>query len=182
MLEIKFRRNKQDHLIFQLYTASTSKNIKQKRRNSRLIVSLFYLVLGFSFIMTDNYTGLTIFIGLGIAWFFIYPKYTAYRYKKHYQKHIDETFGNDEEAEVVMEFRDDYIRSIMDKNECKIQNNEIKCIEETKHYIFIILKQGMGYILPKAKVAEYNELLSWLEKTASRLNINWNKNLDWKWK
>jgi hypothetical protein len=67
-------------------------------------------------------------------------------------------------------------------SETKISTSEIEEIYEIPTTIFIRMKAGKTFILPKDKIAEIKSLKSVLTELSNFLKINYVSDENWKWK
>lgn len=178
-MKIEYTLGKSDFLTYQLYAASTSKNIKKNRRNARLIPPVFFILVGIYLLYRDNSPiGILMFVVLSILWFFFYPMYQKYKYERHYKKHIDENYANRINLSTTIEFEKEYITSKNKIGESKIKTSEIKKMIELKsHYLFELLdKQAL--IIPKISIEDIERF-----KTEMHcLNISSENKTNWEWR
>ncbi|WNM23117.1 YcxB family protein [Flavobacterium capsici] len=66
--------------------------------------------------------------------------------------------------------------------ESKINLSIIEEIIEIKDYIYLKIKTGGYFILPKSKIENVTEVQINLASLAEKLKINYTKELEWKWK
>ncbi len=81
-----------------------------------------------------------------------------------------------------MEIREEYILAKDDGNEGKIMTSEIVEIDEIPSTIFIRLKGGQSFILPKKKIVNIEAVKRTLKELAVRLNIEYDDDEHWEWK
>ena len=72
-MTIEYTIEEADFLTHQLYIASRSERIKRKRKRSRLLVPIAYLVIGLYFYLQQQQNLGYAFFLIGILWFFFYP-------------------------------------------------------------------------------------------------------------
>lgn len=179
-LTLNYHLTKEDHLAFQLYDASTSERIRKKRRYSRLRVPIVYLILGAVLIWAALLEFGLLMMVIGALWYFIYPKYEAKRYKKHFQEYVDENFKEKHNEAAKLELDMEHIYGSSSLGESKIKVSEVDRIEETSEHIFIRVG-AMGFVVPKRKVDDLNELNAWVNKVVAQYGVPHNVNLNWKW-
>lgn len=179
---IEFRYDEKDFLTYQLYTASKSESTQKKRKRSRILVPIVYLILGIMFLVTDDlFIGIS-FLLIGVLWYFLYPAWERKKYLKHYEKFTDENFKNRNAEKVTIEFSDDYIFSKDSGMESKILTSEIVEINEIPTLIMIKLKNGQSFLLPKQKIAEINKVKTRIKELADHLKVQYHTDDNWKWK
>ncbi|MBT4969393.1 MAG: hypothetical protein HOM80_10340, partial [Bacteroidetes bacterium] len=168
---------KNDFLLFQLYTASKSVRIKRKKIRSWILLTLGSIFFTFYFHL-DNSQFLTyyfLFCSFLVGFFF--PKYFKWRYKKHYLKNIKEHYSNRFGIETTLEFTDAGIHTKDKTGESKINISEVEIVNETMYHYFIKISSGMSLIIPKSKITEPKILMKQFEK----MKLSINKELNWKW-
>ncbi len=181
-MNIEFKIDENAFLVHQLYTASNSDHIKKKRQKSKVIVPLIYLALGIVFYIQSNIALSILFIVIGILWFFLFPMWEKYRYVKHYREFIKENYRDRLNKTSILEINNENIIAKDDGTESKVQTKEINEIIEIAECIFIKLKTGQSFILPKDKIDNIDELITRLKELAQHLNINYNIDNTWEWK
>mgnify|MGYP006306540257 CR=1 FL=1 len=177
----KITLDKEDYLRYQLFTASKSKRIKNKRIRTWILLTISFLVLGLALRQNTNKYLSYYFIGFSIITLIFYPFYQRRQYKKHYEKHINENYKNRIGIESKLGFADGFIVSIGDNQEGKIKITEIQGINEITDNLFIKIKSGESVIVP-ARFSGYNKLKKQLNDLIEPLGIAWNNQFDWKWK
>ena len=177
----KILLNEKDFLEYQLYTASKSKRIKKKRIIVWISTTFFFLILGFLFHESNNIFLRNYFLIAGLISLVLFPFYQRWKYKKHYLKHIRENHKNKFGIESNVEFNKDFLMTSDQNSEGKIKMSEIEQINEISGHIFIKTKTGESLIIPKEKI-QVEKFIQDLSSITNELNINWNKELGWKWK
>jgi len=177
----KITLDKDDFLRYQLYTASKSKRIRNKRIRTWILLTVSFLVLGLAMRQnTDRFLSYY-FIGFSIITLIFYPIYQRRQYKKHYEKHIKENYANRIGVESELGFEDGFIVSVGDNQEGKIKLTEIQEINEISENLFVKIKTGESVIIP-SRFSEYDNLKKQLIDLVEPLGVVWNNQLDWKWK
>lgn len=171
-----------DYLTYQLFTASKSSDARKSRKRSKFILAFIFLGIAYLFSSTENQFLTFFFLAFAIIGFIFYPFYSRWRYKKHYQSHINNTYRNRFNKPAILELSGDPLIIHEAGTELKINLSEVEEINEINGYYFIKLSSGASIILSKFKVAnlamlhdQVNELIM---KTGAKHNIE----LDWKWK
>ena len=94
-MTLNYQLTNSDFLEYQLYTSSKSETHKKRRKNSRIIIPILFLLYGFYLTKRDeNYIGVIVFGITAILWFVFYPMYSKWRYKRHFKKHVEENYKN----------------------------------------------------------------------------------------
>lgn len=177
----KITLDKEDFLRYQLFTASKSKRIRNKRIRTWILLTLSFLLLGLALSLNMDRFLSFYFIGLSLITLIFYPFYQRRQYKKHYEKHIIENYANRIGVESELGFEEDYIVSKAANQEGKIKITEIQEINEISENLFIKIKTGESVIIPSG-FYEFDSLKKQLKDLTESLGIAWNIHLDWKWK
>ncbi len=180
-MELNYSLDENDFLEYQLYTASTSKNIRNQRRKNLLLMIVIFLAF---FISIYNSTTsfpiipLLIYIALIIA----YKFYETYRYKNHYIKFINENYKERFGLISNLNFAENQIIEQSKLGESKINYESLTEINETKNYYFLKLLNSQSLIIPKKEIQNIQQFNSILNEIKSKYNLKKNIDLDWKWK
>lgn len=177
----KITLDKEDFLRCQLFTASKSERIKNKRIRTWILLTISFLLLGLALGQNTDRILSYYFIGFSIITLIFYPLYQRIHYKKHYEKHISENYTNRIGIESELYFEDGYLINRTDSQEGKVKLSEIQEINEISNNLFIKINTGESVII-SSKLKEYNKLKLELCELIASLGISWNTQLDWKWK
>lgn len=181
-MTIDFKIDENDFLTHQLFVASKSDRIKKKRQRSKIIVPLIYLAFGLLFLLQDKVSLTIIFFIIGLLWFFIYPIWERRHYIKHYKGFIKENYKERLGRTATLEFNNDYILAKDNGSESKVLTTELEEIYEIQTTIFVRLKGGQSFILPKDKIENLDNLKAILKELANYLKINYEIDEKWEWK
>jgi hypothetical protein len=181
-MKLQYSLDEEDFLSHQLYMASKSERIQKKRMRNKWIVPGIYFVFGLFFLKDSLYTLSSVFILFSIFWVFLYPVWERKRYRKHYLNFIQDNYSERVGKTTILEFTESSILAKTDSSEAKVSVSEIKGIIELKDCIFVHLKSGSSYIIPKNKISNSKEVKHYLEDLSKKLEINYTKELNWEWK
>ena len=181
-MRIDYTLSRNDFIKFQLFTASNSETIKKSRRRSRTRIPIIYFILGLILFISGSIVLGLVFIGIGIAWYFLYPVYLKRRYVRHFERHADEHLKNRFGKQVTLNFGDEFIDTTDYIGESKLRTSEITEINEISNYFFIKFSSGESLIIPKPVIQQNNEFTQWLLDQVEKLKINHNTDLNWKWR
>lgn len=179
---IDYKIDENDFLIHQLFVASKSERIKRKRQRNKIIVPIIYVALGLLFLFQDRISFTLIFCTIGFLWFFIYPIWERRNYFNHYQGFIKEHYKERLGRIATLEFTDDYILAKDNGSESKILTTEIEEICEIPTTIFVRLKGGQSFILPKDKITDIDNVKVRLKELANYLRVKYEKDEKWEWR
>jgi len=178
-MKLEYELNNSDFLEYQLYTSSKSELHKKKRFRSRIIVPIIYLLFGLFLVYKNQDKDIGIvFLGIAILWFVFYPMYSKWRYKNHFQKHIEENYKNRINKPVEIEIVENYVNAKDFTSESKINGTELKKLIETKKHFFIKLATDVSLIIPKRSVENKTEF----KRLVTELGAEYVDELNWEWK
>lgn len=181
-MTIEYKIDGNDFLIYQLYTASKSEQTKKRREKNKVIIPLMYLLLGLFFFWDESSFFGVIFVIFGILWFLMYPIWEKQRYIKYFKIFIKENYKERLGKIVTLELTDGYIFAKDNGSESKVLTTELEEICEIPTTIFIKLKGGQSFILPKNKISNIDSVTSRLMALADYLKIKYEVNDKWEWK
>ena len=123
-----------------------------------------------------------IFFIIGLLWFFIYPLWEKRHYIKHYQGFIKENYKDRLGRAATLEFSNDFILAKDNGSESKVLTTELEEINEIPSTIFVRLKGGQSFILPKDKINDIDKVKERLKELADYLKIKYDTDEKWDWK
>lgn len=83
---------------------------------------------------------------------------------------------------MTLEFSNDFIIGRNDGSESKIATTELEEINEIRSAIFIRIKGGQAFVVPKDKIANIDSVRERLKELAAYLKINYELDENWEWK
>ena len=181
-MTLQFSLTENDFLQHQLYLATKSESVKEKRKRSWLISMLAFLSLSFLFYRNGDKVIMYYFFACFIVCLFFYPLYLRSYYKKHYQNFIANTYKNRFNQIASITLNDTNIETADENCESKINLPGFEKFIETADYIYLRLISGGDIIIPKHKIEDLGILKTELQRLAKKANINFVSELDWKWK
>ncbi|QNK78200.1 YcxB family protein [Winogradskyella sp. PAMC22761] len=178
-MNINYQLTNSDFLEYQLYTSSKSELHKKRRFRSRIIVPIIYLLFGLYSAITNENIGLGIvFVVIAILWFSLYPKYSKWKYGRHFKKHVEENYKNRINKLVEIDLNENSVNVKDFTSESKINGNELKELIETKDHFFIKLTTDLSLIIPKHSIENQTEF----KKCVTELGAEYVDELNWEWK
>lgn len=181
-MTIEYKIDENDFLTHQLFIASKSDRIKRKRQKNKIILPLIYLAFGLLFLFQEKGFLTILFLIIGLLWFFIYPIWERQHYINHYAGFIKENYKERLGRNVTLEFNNDFIVAKDNGSESKVLTKELEAICEIPTIIFVRLKGGQSFILPKNKLADLDNVKARLNELANYLKIKYETNENWEWK
>ena len=166
-------------MAYQLYASSKSISHKKKRRNNRITVPFIFLAAGFYFSYRDNnYLGIIFFGIASILWFITFPKYSRWRYRKHFKNHVEENYKNRIHRPVEIDFDEKSMYAKDGASESKINGSELKELIETKKHFFLKLATDESIIIPKHAIEDQTKFKTHVTK----LGVEYVNELNWEWR
>lgn len=157
-MKISYTLGFDDFLSFQLYVFSNSDRIQKKKQRGRFYLGIGSFALSLFFYFQEDALMFYYFAFIGVLILLFYPKYFNWRHKKHYSKHIQETYteriGRTEELEIS----DDAILTKDNVGEGRLNLSAIKDVTETAEHFFINISSGQSFILPKRELEDVAEV------------------------
>lgn len=169
-----------DFVNYYLYTSLNSKLTKSRRQRNKYLIPAMSLVAFIISILAQDFFYSAITMLIGVIWYFFYPKWELTRYSIFYKKSLKEQMGTDLNEEVKFEFQDDYIFLKDAGSESKIYLTELTKITEIESNIFIKIRKGNSILISKNTLNNLKQFEEDLQIMASKLNIFFDKELDWK--
>lgn len=181
-MTIDYKIDENDFMTHQLFLASKSERIKKKRRRNKINLPLFYFAVGLLSLFLDKISMTIIFFIIGLLLFLIYPLWERFHYIKHYKGFIKENYKDRIGRIATLEFSNDFILAKDEGSESKISTTELEEICEIPTTIFVRLKGGQSIILPKDKIANFDNVKTRLKELATYLQIKYETDEKWEWK
>ncbi len=169
-----------DYLKHQLYIASISPQIKQKRRRSWLMTALLFILS--AFILRDNQVIFYYFVFFTIITIIFYPFYSRWRYKRHYQQYIQNNYKGKIGQSVQFTFLKTDILAIHKDSESRISNSALHSITELDTHFYLRLHTEETLIFPKEKIPDVALFNAYLNQVAEEYNIPKVEALNWQWR
>jgi len=179
---LEYSLDQTDYLNHQLYIASKTERIIKKRKRSKLLLAGLYILLGLLYLQGSMYSQALVFGLIGLLWYFLYPIWERRRYRKHYQKFIEDTYHERFGKTSTIELGKQLIHLKEQGSESSISTEEINEIIEIPSLLLIRLKGGSSILFPKDKISQLDELISTLKDLALHLNLAYQEENNWVWK
>lgn len=175
-MKLSFDLKSSDFLTFQLYAASQSEGIQQKRRRGQIFLSLGSLAFSLFFYIGNSLLLSVFFLLFAVVTYIFYPRFFKKRYHTHYQNYIREHYEARLNVEQEVEINDDHLLLKDKTGEAKILLKEVEEIIETSDHFFIKISTGVSLILPKDRIP-VEEVRAALES----LELTIRDHTDWQW-
>tara|TARA_Y100001937_G_scaffold128452_3_gene204832 strand:- start:52216 stop:52734 length:519 start_codon:yes stop_codon:yes gene_type:complete len=166
-------------LTYQLYVASRSPRISMQRKRARWLVAIVAVALSGSYIFLQMYAGAAILMCLGLVWFLAYPMYSAWYYRRHYEKHVEEALSGLTSKKVSVGLNG--VLLLQDHTaESKVKLDQIETIVQIPGYTMIMLSSGQAVTLPVKHLGD--ELDPFIEALLEKSEARFSREPDWEWK
>lgn len=178
-MTLNFQLSEADFLTYQLYIASDSETIAKKRKRTRFMIPILYIVLAvYVWVASQNWIAALCMVGIAVLWWFFYPLYSAVRYRKHFDKFIRKNYKNRFNRDIEVCFTQDIITMKDSASHSSMNTTEVEKLVEIVECFFVTLNTGAAIIIPKHAV----ENPSVFKERLSGFGIPYQDSLGWKWK
>lgn len=181
-MELNIKLYEQDYLTYQLFAASQSPRIRKKRLIEWLLTTSIFVLAGVVFLITGTILLFYYFMGVSFLTLAFYPLYVRRKYKKHYLRHIRETFRKNFGKNVKIIFGSSAVETSDSDSHSEIKYTLVTSVSELPLHFFVHLNSGASLILPKKSVADVLALKNRLVLLAQTCGVTYNTFLNWKWK
>ena len=167
-----------DHIMFQLYEASTNPvKIKLRKKSFFILLALSLLVICYGYLKNETFLR---YYGLFCTFLVLCfgNIYLGWRSKRHYSRHVKNNNNGQYEETVQIEISSEQIRLIDKVSDSNIKISEITLVNEIKDYYFLKLSTGPNLIIPKTVPSLNNEVNAMIKNHY----ISHVVQLDWKWR
>ena len=177
-MKFKYSLVKDDLLQYQLFSFSQRKSTKNRQLLLTVIFPTVYLLIGvYLYVRTrDIFTGV-FFIVIGVLWYFFYPKYANWRYKRHFQAHVNRLFAGKEKLHLEVNFQGAEMHLEDEDSNSTIKKSAFTELVQTPEHFFLIQESGYAIVFPKRE----NIRLAELETAYQGIPINFVDAQDWQW-
>lgn len=180
-MKLSFRLDTQDYLDYQLYTVSRSEKAMRKRLIGRLLFPIIYLLVGIIFIIDKNFTFVAFNLILAVLWYFFYPISERKRYENTFRRSIERNLTADAEVGSI-EWGNNEIYASEKDQEARVAERDVVAIVALKNILLIQLQNKHNFILPKDKIDQLDEVVSFLQAKCTKLSIPFIDHSNWQWK
>lgn len=183
-MKLSFNYSEPEFVEYQLYVAAKSPVMQKKRKRNRILVSLIYVGIGLTGLITKNYTFLAMFVGVGVLWYFTFPLWSSKFYAKQYKRFVQAQYKDRFGKEVTVDFLDatNEVELTESGQSVLIYYNEFAEIAETPLDFLIKLKTEMVIVIQKTCTLPTEEVRAILRAIAAREQIDYVDDRNWSWK
>ena len=177
-MKIELQLTQDDFVTHQLYVASITTSIRNRRKITTWIIPVLYGVLGGLLILLNQLIiGIALMIA-GVIWLFFYPAFSRYRYRRHYHKYVKEHYKARLDRTVTLTLGPEFIETKDDASESKVQTSQVIELVILKQQYLIRLKSGQSFIVPKRYLQDEGAFQDLFRGWA----IDISDKQDWSWK
>lgn len=179
-MELEFFLKERDFFIFQLYNASKSRKLRNKRLRTWLVIPALYLGAGIWLNFVSGLTYLTVFGIAAIGWLIGYPVYSRWNYKMQFAKYVRKNYQDRIDKKGRLGINESQLYYSDESASGTYSSDDIKNVIEIRTHYFVVLGTGTAFILPKEHLKQ-KKLLKFVEELKQLAGLEVQKELDWKW-
>lgn len=180
-MTIEITLTESDFLTHQLFIASQSDRIAQKRRKNHLLVPLAYGIIAIAFWRQERLVLAIAFVVIALLWWIVYPIWDKQRYRRHYRQFIQEHYKDRTEKPATLELTDTHITARESGSESRVQTSEIKEIVELPTLLLLRLDGGQSFLIPTSH-PDISAIRDWSHQLALQLGIPYHNLSGWQWR
>ena len=181
-MKINYQLTVEDYLKSQLYMASRSKQIKNRRMLTRIVWPLVFLAIGIYFAVESVWVGAGIMAAIALIWFFINPLYSRYFYKNHFRKEIKEKYSENLGKDLSIEVRSSDLLLTAPQGQRVIKYTSITEINDLGSHYLIMFDIGTVAVLPIGREVGRNVWNDFIRQLVLKSNKSIYDKKDWVWK
>ncbi len=181
-MKLEFTLTENDLLTHQLFATSKTKRVVKRRAQGKIFLLLIYMATGL-FIWERNgvVTGAVFFL-VCLPLYFLYASMERKQYVKHISAFVNDQFKTRGDKKTTLSFSEKEIIMKDGDNESVVPMSDLEIIHEIDALYSISLSTGQAILIPKAHLASIEDTSSMLLDMAERLDIPYQRELNWKWK
>lgn len=166
-MEIKYTLTEEDYINFNLFHLKNSKTAMNALKIQRLLIPILYLIVGFILAKVSEgplFLWLSIFLLLGIAWYFFYPKYFYHSVMRRVRKMLKEGKNEGLLGEHLMTVSEEGIHDISSSGETSVKWPSIENFTEDEHNLYFYNTSLSAYIIPKRELQNVEGFQQFVKK------------------
>ncbi|WP_269543195.1 hypothetical protein [Cerasicoccus fimbriatus] len=181
-MEISYRITENDFVDGQMFHSAHDAGSSRRRLIVRVLASLFYL--GFAFVAfnkAEPSIAALFFVGAILLFLFL-PKWTHWRYRRHFAKHYQRLFQGRLEGEsnrIIIE--EDGIRTYGFDGESYIKFSGIIGLKYDDKLGMVRIKPGQMFLLPISEIGQ-EKTVAFLQELSRLTDISVEDHRGWKWR
>ena len=147
--EVQYTLSEENFLDFHIYTSIRSKTQRSQRQLSRIVTALLVGLVAYYYFSKAALSLAYVHTVLAVLLFLCYHKYSFWKYKRHFIKHIREHRSGMIGPEYSIELVDGQIVSESEMGDGNLNPSAIEELVELENIYIIAFKQSQSVILPR---------------------------------
>ena len=171
-----------DFLNYLYYVTTKSKRVQKKRTMNKLVILFIYFITGLFLYNSQGPITSGFFFLLCLPMYFLYSFFEKRQYLRHFTKYILANYRDEIGVPATITLDEEGVAISLGASQTKMPWIEISDISETGTIILVQEKSQNAIVIPKQKTQRIEELIAELKRISSSHNIQYNVELNWKWK
>jgi hypothetical protein len=161
-MKITYQLSNEDIIALNVSYLEQSPDMNRIIRRSTFVTPVFLVLIGFGIshlFKKDLIVTIPFAIGLGVLYYFYYPKWRKSKIIKSAVKNSQNVVGQNS-----LELKEEYVIINQPDSETKVEWRSLLKVDETKEHLFIYIKEGSVFIVPLTQINafEKSELINFL--------------------
>ena len=162
-MKITYKLSNEDIIALNISYLEQSPDMNRMLRRSTFVTPIFLVLIGFGIshlFKKDLFVTMPLAIGLGILYYFYYPKWRKSKIINSAVKNSQNVIGSSNS----LELKEEYLIVTQPDVETKVEWRSLLKVDETKGHLFIYIKEGSVFIVPivQLNAFEKSELINFL--------------------
>lgn len=175
-------QTEQSLLTALLFQAQNNEDIKKARKRRHVLMAIAFACFVFYTYSNDSYIIAGVYGVVLLLIIFLYPRYSAWLYKRHYKKHIaknhQQNIGNDYE----ITFYKDHITITEQSAQSKIGHSRIASFNFVPGYLLIRMNDSSVMAIAEAEGEEWALVREHVQAIGTKTGIPVVELPGWRWK
>ena len=182
LMTFEYIPDESDFLNYLYYVTTKSKRIQKKRMINKFFILFLYLFMGLFLSSKQGPIASAVFFLLCLPMYFVYGYLERKQYFKHFTKYVKANYNDEVGVKTTIDTDDEGVSISVGENISRMEWSEIDSINETGTLILIQEKNQNAIVIPKQKTSHVEALTKELHRIADSHSIDYNEELNWKWK
>ncbi len=180
-MKIQYQLRAEDYLMFQLYQASRSAQVKRNRMLLRTVWPVLFLALAIYLVTIPAWAGAIIVFLVAVGWYFLYPLVSKHQYIRHYKKYTQEHYKENLDKSLLIEDRENDLHMVSPQADMNLRYNAITEINDIGTHYFIHFDNGVVAVLPINREVGRNVWDDFIKQLALKSGKSVYDKKDWEW-
>ncbi len=180
-MHLEYRLSEDDFLQYQLYYLYHSGTLKGHLLRSRIIISILFGLLFYTYYMHDNTYYAYIFLFAAIALLILLPYILNGVHKKTSLGQVREIYKYRFGKELNVWFNKDNFVIVDEATKTETNYTALEKVVELSSHYFVKVKSRNTLIIPKSELENLDELKKTLQRISKQSKIEYATELEWKW-